>query len=122
MRTCSILTRWLKIAVDLTVTVYSWPAWTHRHAARPLCALTEAGRAAGAAELRQTAGHRTDLLAEVAGLALGTSKSKGPEYRAQAQAIAELCRLAGADESLIPQWTEEGWRRAECRRMRPFSG
>jgi hypothetical protein len=36
---------------------------------------------------------------------------------AQAQAVAELCRLAGADASLIPQWIEEGRRRAEARRV-----
>ena len=34
---------------------------------------------------------------------------------------ARLCRLAGADEALIPQWAEEGRRRAEIRRMPPFS-
>jgi hypothetical protein len=52
---------------------------------------------------------------------LGTAEAKDPEYEAQAQAIAELCRLAGADESLIPQWMEEGRRRAEIRRHPPFS-
>ena len=67
-------------------------------------ALTQAEQASGVAELREIAGHRADLLAEVAGLALGTAESKGPEYLAQGHAAAELCRLAGADESLIPQW------------------
>lgn len=84
-------------------------------------AATEDEMAAGAAELQQVADGRADLLAETAGLALSTSERKGAEYAAQAQAIAELCRLAGADESLIPQWTEEGRRRAEARRMPPFS-
>jgi hypothetical protein len=56
--------------------------------------LTEAEKAAGAAELREVADGRTDLLAEVAGLALGTAEGKGQEYEARGQAVAELCRLA----------------------------
>jgi hypothetical protein len=44
--------------------------------------------AAGAAELREIAGGRADLLAETAGLALGTAEGKGPEYAARAQARA----------------------------------
>jgi len=91
----------------------------HRHARWG--GLTEAEMAAGAAELREIAEQRADLLAEVAGLALGTSEGKGEEYRAQAQAVAELCYLAGADEPLIPGWIEEGRRRAEIRRKPPFS-
>ena len=83
--------------------------------------LSEAERPAGAAELREVADDRSDLLAEVAGIALGTSESKGPEYEAQAQALAELCRMAGADESLIPLWIEEGRRRAEAARLPQFS-
>jgi hypothetical protein len=83
--------------------------------------LTQAHKTAEVAELREVAGDRGDLLAEEAGIALGTSEDKGPQYRAQAQAIAELCRLAGADESLIPAWIEEGRRRAEAARLPPFS-
>ena len=83
--------------------------------------LTEAQKAAGAAELRQIAGNRTDLLAETAGLALDASGDKGQEYQRQGQALAELCRLARADEALIPGWIEEGKRRAEAARMPPFS-
>jgi hypothetical protein len=79
-------------------------------------------RPAGAAELRQVAGQRADLLAEVAGLALGTAEGKGPEYQARGQAIAELCRLADADEDLIPQWAEIGRERAEAAQRPPFSG
>jgi hypothetical protein len=71
-------------------------------------AATEDEITAGAAELRELASGRADLLAETAGLALGTAENKGPEYTARAQAAAGLCRLAGADESLIPQWAEEG--------------
>ena len=39
-------------------------------------AMTEAEKAAGAAELRETALSRADLLAEVAGLALGTRRAR----------------------------------------------
>ena len=84
-------------------------------------ALTEMQRDAGVAELREIADGRSDLLAETGGLALGTSDGRGEEYRAQAQAVAELCRLAGADEALIGQWTEEGRRRVATRRKPPFS-
>jgi hypothetical protein len=84
--------------------------------------LTEAERAAGAAELRDLAGDRADLLAEVAGLVIGTAESKGHEYKAQGQAVAELCRLGGADEDAILRWIEEGRRRATSAALPPFSG
>ena len=77
--------------------------------------LTEAEKGAGAGELHGVAGDRRDLLAEVAGLALGTAEGKGQEYQARGQAIAELCRMAGADESLIPQWHQVGRQRAAMR-------
>ena len=57
---------------------------------------------AGAAELREVA-DRPDLLAEVAGLTVGTPESRGPEYVARAQAVAGICRPADADEDPIPQ-------------------
>jgi hypothetical protein len=60
------------------------------------------------------------LLAEVAGLALGAAEGKGQEYQAKARAVAGLCRQAGADEKLIPGWTQEGRRRANV--LRPPSG
>ena len=85
-------------------------------------ALDEAHKATGVAELREVAGNRADLLAEVVGISLGTAETKGKEYRTQAQAVAELCRLAGADDSLIPKWIEEGRRRAEAGNRPPFSG
>jgi hypothetical protein len=80
---------------------------------------TDAQKATGAAELREIAGDRPDLLAEVAGLAVGTAEGKGPEYAARAQAIAELCRLVGAYEQEILAWVEEGKRRVGARRMPP---
>jgi hypothetical protein len=86
--------------------------------------LTESETAAAVAELQRIIGGRDDgpaLLAEEAGLALGTAENKGEEYRRRAQTIAELCRLAGADEDLIPRWVEEGRRRAEAAGLPPFS-
>lgn len=82
--------------------------------------LTEAGkrRSSGAAGGRR----RADLLAEVAGLALGAAEDKGAEYAARGEAVAELCRLAGADEDAIPRWIEEGRRRAASAALPPFSG
>jgi hypothetical protein len=47
--------------------------------------LTEAKTAAGAAELREVAGDRGDLLAQVGGLALGTAEGNGAEYEARWQ-------------------------------------
>jgi hypothetical protein len=81
----------------------------------------EAQRAAGVAELREVAGDRYDLLAKVGGITLGTAEGKGSEYEAQAQAVAKLCRLAGAEEPLIPQWIQEGQRRAQASRLPPVS-
>jgi hypothetical protein len=60
---------------------------------------------------------RTDLLAEEAGIELGFAQSQGDHERARAEQIARLCRRAGANEHLIPEWVEEGKRRAEERRM-----
>jgi hypothetical protein len=84
-------------------------------------AMTEAGRAAGAAELQEIAGGRGDLLAELAGISLGTAESKGPEYQAKAEAIAVLRIAAGAHVDQVPQWVDEGRRRTQAARMPPFS-
>jgi hypothetical protein len=73
------------------------------------------------AELRQVAGHRSDLLAAHAGLAMGRAEAdllKAPRYRAE----AELARLAGADEAQIADWIETGRKRAEQTRLRPYTG
>jgi hypothetical protein len=75
--------------------------------------------AAAAQELREVAGGRSDLLAEVAGLLLGFYQGGPDEPRAKA--AAHFCIAAGADEALIPAWVKEGKRRAEARRMPPFS-
>jgi hypothetical protein len=70
--------------------------------------MNEAQKAEGAAALREVAGDRPDLLAEVAGIMLGAAEGKGPEYQARSQAVAKLCRLAGADPEVIPGWIEVG--------------
>jgi hypothetical protein len=74
--------------------------------------------AAAVAELRDIAGGRTDLLAEVAGIFLGTSE--GEPHEPRARNAADLCRAAGADPDLIPRWVEAGRRRAAQARKRPF--
>ena len=71
-------------------------------------------------ELREIAVDRPDLLAETAGPLMGASEGRPDEPRSKA--AAQLCIAAGADEALIPQWVEEGLRRAEARRHPPFSG
>jgi hypothetical protein len=71
------------------------------------------------AELREILTGRDDgpaLLAQVAGLLTGFHAGDDL-YEAKARAAAHFCIAAGADESLIPQWAEEGKRRAEARRM-----
>jgi hypothetical protein len=82
--------------------------------------LTEAEETAAVAELRALAGGRGDLLAEVAGIFEGTSEGEPDEPLTRC--AAGLCRLAGADESLIPPWVEEGRRRAAAARMPPHGG
>jgi hypothetical protein len=81
--------------------------------------LTEAQTTAAAAGLREIAGGRAGLLAEVAGLLPGFHQGGLEEPRART--AAELCRLAGADAGLITQWVEEGRRRAEAAGLPPFS-
>ena len=66
-------------------------------------------QAAAVAELRELAGGRADLLAEVAGILEGAREGE-PDEPLAGQA-AELCRKAGADLEAIPAWIEEGRRR-----------
>lgn len=80
---------------------------------------TEAEIAAAVAELREVAGDRPDLLAEEAGIVLGFHEGGLDEPRAKA--AARLLIAAGAGESLIPQWIQEGRRRSEAARLPPFS-
>ena len=92
---------------------------TARHHAR-WRELAQDEQDAAVTELRELAGGRTDLLAEVAGIFEGASEGELDEPLARQ--AAQLCRLAGADETLIPQWIAEGRRRAGGARMRPHSG
>ena len=62
--------------------------------------------AAAVAELRELAGGRADLLAEVAGVL--ESVREGEPDEPLARQAAGLCRKAGADLEAIPAWIEEG--------------
>ena len=73
--------------------------------------LSGAEQQEAAATLSQVAQGRADLLAESAGLAIGTHEG-GPDEARHLQA-AQLCIEAGADLGLIPQWVEEGRRRSD---------
>ena len=92
---------------------------TARHHAR-WRELAQDEQDAAVTELRELAGGRADLLAEVAGIFEGASEGELDEPLARQ--AAHLCRLAGADEALIPQWIAEGRHRAEAARMPPHSG
>ncbi len=82
--------------------------------------LTGDEEAAAVAALRELAGGRADLLAEVAGIREGTSEGELNEpLKRQA---ADLCRKADADPETIPAWIAEGRRRAAAARQPPFSG
>ena len=70
--------------------------------------------------LRELAGGRADLLAEVAGVLEGAREGEPDEPLARQ--AAGLCRQAGADPEAIPQWAEEGRRRRAAARLPPFSG
>jgi hypothetical protein len=89
---------------------------TARHHAR-WRELAQDEQDAAVTELRELAGGRADLLAEVAGIFEGASEGELDEPLARQ--AAHLCRLAGADETLIPQWIAEGRHRAEAARMLP---
>ena len=91
---------------------------TARHHAR-WRELAQDEQDAAVTELRELAGGRADLLAQVAGIFEGASDGELDEPLARQ--AAQLCRLAGADETLIPQWMAEGRRRAGAARMRPHS-
>jgi hypothetical protein len=68
-------------------------------------------------ELREIAGGRSDLLAEVAGLLIGYYRRSADELRARAAAY--YCMAAGAEVDLIPRWIEVGCARADAARLIP---
>jgi hypothetical protein len=71
---------------------------------------TEAETATAVTELREIAGERGDLLAEVAGLLTGFYRRTREEARARA--AAHYCVVAGAQLEEIPRWIEVGRCRA----------
>ncbi len=77
--------------------------------------LTEDEQAAGVAELQELAGGRADLLAEQAGIMIGATEGSLDERFDLC--AAGLLIAAGADQSLIPPWVEEG--RTRRRRLPP---
>ena len=82
--------------------------------------LSSEAEAAAVTALRELAGGRADLLAEVAGILEGAHEGKLDEPLAR-QAAA-LCRAAGADLGAIRGWIEEGRRRAAAARQPSYSG
>jgi hypothetical protein len=72
---------------------------------------------AAARELREMAGSRDDLLAQVAGLLIGYYRQTAEEGRARAAAY--LCLAAGAGPELIPRWIRVGSSRAAAARLIP---
>ena len=61
-------------------------------------------------DLREIAGDRSDLLAEVAGLALGFGETQGDAI--VLRHIAVLCAKAGADPEQVREWIEVGRHRS----------
>jgi hypothetical protein len=82
--------------------------------------LTEADEAEALVSITEVAAGRTDLLGQVAGLALGFCEGSPDEPRQQQ--AAELLIKAGADQGLLPGWIEEGRRHAEAARGIPYTG
>jgi hypothetical protein len=81
--------------------------------------LTGEEEAAAVAELRELAGGRADLLAQVAGIFEGTPEGELDEPLARS--AARLYRLAGTDPEAIPAWIAEGRRRRANARRPPFA-
>jgi hypothetical protein len=98
---------------QLTVARLTGAAWRHAPGREP----TEAETAAAVRELREIAGGRGDLLAEVAGLLIGYYRRTAGEPRARAAAY--YCIAAGAGLELIPRWIEVGCSRAAAARLIP---
>jgi hypothetical protein len=78
--------------------------------------LSEAEYQAAVAGLAATALGRADLLAQCAGLSIGSHE--GDLDEAHYLRAAQLCIDAGADNEQIPRWILEGKRRADIGRTR----
>jgi hypothetical protein len=98
---------------QLTVARLTGAAWRHASGWEP----TGAETAAAIRELREIAGGRGDLLAEVAGLLIGYYRRTAEELKARAAAY--YCIAAGAGLDLIPRWIETGCSRAAAARLIP---
>ena len=98
---------------QLTVARLTGAAWRHASGREP----TGAQTAAAVRELREMAGGRGDLLAEVAGLLIGYYRRTAQELKARA--AASYCIAAGAGLELIPRWIETGSSRAAAARLIP---
>ena len=98
---------------ELTVARLAGSAW--RNASGPEPRAAEADIAVR--ELREVAGGRGDLLAEVTGLLIGYYRRTAEEVRARGAAY--LCIAAGASLEMIPQWIEVGCSRAAAARLLP---
>ena len=98
-------------ADELTVARLTGAAGRHAPFREPTAAETSPA----VEELRDIAGVRGDLLAEVAGLLIGFYRETRQERKAQA--AARYCIAAGADPELIPRWIEEGRSRAAVARQ-----
>jgi len=98
---------------QLTVARLTGAAWRHASGWEP----TGAQTAAAVAELREIAGGRADLLAEVAGLLIGYYRRTAEELKARAAAY--YCIAAGASLDLVPRWIETGRSRAAAARHIP---
>jgi hypothetical protein len=98
---------------QLTVARLTSAAWRNASGQQP----GGAEAALAVAELREIAGRRDDLLAEVAGLLIGYYRQTAGEARARAAAY--YCIVAGAGLDLIPRWVEVGCSRAAAARLIP---
>ena len=98
---------------QLTVARLTGAVWRHASGREP----TGAETAAAVRELREMAGGRGDLLAEVAGLLIGYYRRTAEELKARAAAY--YCIAAGAGLDLIPRWIETGCSRAAAARLIP---
>ncbi len=68
---------------------------------------------AAVAELREIANGRGDLLAERAGMTLGSYARDNRDESARKAVVAALLIAAGADLTRLTEWIEEGQQRAE---------
>ena len=98
---------------QLTVARLAGAAWRHAGAGEPAGTQTDTA----VVELREMAGGRGDLLAEVAGLLIGYYRRTAEEPRARAAAY--YCIAAGAGVELIRRWIEVGCSRAAAARLIP---